>query len=362
MKVYYIICSSDNQHSASLNRVRLFVSGLKKQGIDSDLIIFDVNKRNNVIINKFFYLIKILKFVVSFLLLPKSILVFYGESPFFRFWKYIKLKHLIFVERTEFPTYLIERDRILSNKEIRFYKNFEKSLRFCSGFITCSKELSNYYQAYLKDECKIFISPLIVDIGMFIKEKNVKIFNKISYCGDWGNQKDGVDILIKAFAKIHDKYPELRLELIGGSTIEIENSLKELAVDLKINEFIDFVGRVPHLMIPKYLNSAKILALARPNNKQAAGGIPSKIAEYLSTGRPVVLTNVGELHYYLCDQINCYMSKPDSIDAFAGKLEQALTDKNADIIGQNGYEIAKQFDVNVQTNLLINYFCKYVSI
>lgn len=362
MRVYYIICTSDNQHSAALNRIRLFVLGLKKNGIDGELSIFETLQIKNVFISKILNLAKILKYILSLLFLPKSVLIFYGESPFFRFWKFLRLKHWLFVERNEFSTYLIEKDRSLSKKEQQFYKQFEKSLKYCHGFITCSNELSNYYRKYLNNNCKILISPLIVDVSMFVHTNTSRISNKISYCGDWGNQKDGVDILIKSFAKIHDKFPKIRLELIGGSTIDVENALKNLAVNLNVYEFIDFVGRIPHQMMPQYLNTARILALARPANKQAAGGMPSKIAEYLSTSRPVVLTNVGELHYYLTDQINCYMSEPDSVELFANKMEQALTDEHADVIGQNGYQVAKQFDIDVQTKLLINYINNYVRI
>lgn len=83
--------------------------------------------------------------------------------------------------------------------------------------------------------------------------------------------------------------------------------------------------------------------------------MPSKVAEYLSTGRPVVLTNVGELYKFLADGRDCYMALPNSIESFAQKLDEALLDLNASIIGERGYKVALQFDISVQSKLLLEY-------
>jgi len=62
---------------------------------------------------------------------------------------------------------------------------------------------------------------------------------------------------------------------------------------------------------------AKILALARPKSKVADAGFPSKLTEYLSTGNPVVVTRVGEIPYYLKDNVHAFLTEPDSVNSFA---------------------------------------------
>ena len=54
------------------------------------------------------------------------------------------------------------------------------------------------------------------------------------------------------------------------------------------------------------------MALARPTNKQAEGGFPTKLGEYLATGNTVVVTNVGEIGEFLHDKVNAFVSDPDS--------------------------------------------------
>lgn len=356
MKIYYIVSvPKETIHSAALNRIKQFQLGLKKEGVDCSIINIDfTSSLRNRCIGKLHVIYTILKFLFTFTFyVRKSLLIFYGESVLYKLFPILKKKHKIIVERNEFPTYMISQVE-LSTKQIEFCQKFEQALVHCHGFITCSDELKKYYFHFLRKDCHCFVSPLIVDVDKFSK-RGIPIENKISYCGDWGNNKDGVDILIKAFALIHSKYPQMKLSLIGGSTKEVEEQLICLCEKLEISDYIDFVGRINHEQMPNYLCNSRILALARPDNKQAAGGMPSKVAEYLSTGRPVVLTNVGELYKFLADGRDCYMALPNSIESFAQKLDEALSDLNASIIGERGYKVALQFDISVQSKLLLEY-------
>ena len=353
MKVFYVILASKkNCHSAAINRIKLFQTGLKKKGVECNIVY--VNILPFRYIGTLYSLFLLILYLLIFLLQKKkAVFIFYGESIMFRIFPILRKFNKIIVERNEFPTYMISQD-VLSYRQTKFYHDFEKALKYCDGFITCSCELEKYYSCFLDRRCSSLVSPLIVDVNFFNRKKT-ELVDKISYCGDWGNNKDGVSILIRAFARIHSKHPNMRLSLIGGSTRVVEEQLIFLCRSLNIIDSVDFVRRISHEQMPDYLCNSALLALARPNNKQAAGGMPSKVAEYLATKRPVVLTNVGELHKYLKDGYNCYMAEPDSVESFAEKLDQALTDPDSAIIGYRGYQTVLQFDVLAQSKLLLDY-------
>ena len=115
----------------------------------------------------------------------------------------------------------------------------------------------------------------------------------------------------KFLQNIH-KYPEINLVLIGkGDTIHEEVMIKELVVKLKIEKRVIFLGQLSREKIPLYLNNAKVLALARPKSLVADAGFPSKLTEYLATGIPVVVTEVGEIPVYLRDNENAFISQPE---------------------------------------------------
>jgi len=97
------------------------------------------------------------------------------------------------------------------------------------------------------------------------------------------------------------------------------------------------------------------LLLARPNNIQAKGGFPTKLGEYLASGVPVVITNVGEISQYLTDKKNAYIAEPDNPISFASKIKEALQNYNeAKFIGEKGKEVANNvFSYKVQGRYLI---------
>ena len=123
--------------------------------------------------------------------------------------------------------------------------------------------------------------------------------------------------------------------------------LKDLVTRLDIEERVFFLGQLSRNEVPVYLTNAKILTLARPTSMVAEAGFPSKHTEYLATGLPVVVTDVGEISLYLRDKENVFLSEPNSIEAFATKLEFVLCHYNfARKVALKGQEL---------TNTVFNY-------
>jgi len=103
---------------------------------------------------------------------------------------------------------------------------------------------------------------------------------------------------------------------------------------------IIFTGQLDRKSVIEKINSAYCLVLARPDNIQAKYGFPTKLGEYLSTGKPVIVTSVGDIPLFLRDGENAYIAKPDNVDAFANKLNECLSDSiKASFIGKKGKEL-----------------------
>lgn len=144
--------------------------------------------------------------------------------------------------------------------------------------------------------------------------------------------------------------------MIVGSASKVDvEILKKLVSELKISEKVIFTGLLPHDKIPGIIKNARLLALPRPSNKQAEGGIPSKVGEYMVSGVPFAVTNVGELDKFLIDKKNCFMAEPNSVHEFSAILIEALEYKQTSRIVENAYETAKQYDIRIQSKLLLNF-------
>ena len=85
----------------------------------------------------------------------------------------------------------------------------------------------------------------------------------------------------------------------------------------------------------------RIIFTGRLNrNEVAKYGFPIKLGEYLSTGKPVIVTSVGDIPLFLKDGENAYISKPDDVASFANKLNDCLSDPfKASYIGKKGEKL-----------------------
>jgi glycosyltransferase involved in cell wall biosynthesis len=158
-----------------------------------------------------------------------------------------------------------------------------------------------------------------------------------------GGNKDGLENLIGAMSLVNNKTGNAHLQLVGSAPVADLKKLKKQVVALNLDSAITFLGKKTTDEIPFILHNSDLLVLARPNNKQAQAGFPNKLGEYLASGKPVVITTTGEIPKYLKDKESAYLSKPDDINDFAEKLIYALSDKNAETIGREGFEIANKY-------------------
>lgn len=231
-------------------------------------------------------------------------------------WYLPKKRYNIFYECTEVPFYGRKKTVVSMLKEgIKRYLS-----KRATGMLVISQALKHYFESQgIKN---IVVINMFVDAERFDEERQTASEEKyVGYCGTISPFKDGVNVLLKAFALFRQSHLDYTLKLIGRfESEEAEQYLKTLVKELCITESVNFTGMVSPEEMPRILCGAKLLALARPENEQAMYGFPTKLGEYLATGRPVVVTNVGEIGFFLKDMENCRMAKPSDEQDFADKM------------------------------------------
>lgn len=240
--------------------------------------------------------------------------------------------------------------------------SLEKYLSWCrnlDGLFVISNHLTDYFVENGVRREKIHLYKMIVDGSRFagIEKKNV-VIPYIAYCGTANNFKDGVDILLEAFALVKKKWNKpLQLYIIGKTPLltERKGHLK-LIDELGINEDVIFTGIITAQEMPQMLKNAECLVLARPDNIQAKYGFPTKLGEYLLTENPVVVTSVGDIPLYLQDGISALIAKPNDPESVAEKIIWSLNNKDdAMIIGQRGCEVAKkEFNPQIEAQRILD--------
>lgn len=280
-------------------------------------------------------------------------------------WMYLCLKRAgklgipVFHERNEYPHL---GSRSLSGKILLWFY-MRKIAAGLSGIAVMTRAVGRYFEERLNPCPPMIHIPMTVESDRFA-EPGARLLAApyIAYCGTVFGEKDGVPVLIEAFARVASVYPDLHLVLIGDDPCrENMDAVRGLIARLGISGRIVLTGRQPRETVVSWLAHAEVLALARPANLQAEGGFPTKLGEYLSTGRPVVVTATGEICDYLQDGVSAWIAEPGPVESFAVKLLQALDDRTrAGQIGGAGRAVAQSvFDFRVQGRRLAAFIMEF---
>lgn len=229
----------------------------------------------------------------------------------------------------------------------------------CDGIFCISQYLINFYISRNVKEGKLLLVPSTVDSDRFSNTGVSPLtYNYIAYCGSLTIKKDGVNILIDSFNQLASEIPDIDLVLIGKGDSEYEETaIRRQTEGLNLSSRVHFLGQLSRTDVPAYLVGAKVLALARPTSIIADAGFPSKLTEYLSTGKPVLVTQVGDIPLYLKDSENAFLSEPDNAVAFAAKLRYILNNyESAITVGGNGKRLTETiFNYNFQARRMLDF-------
>lgn len=221
-----------------------------------------------------------------------------------------------------------------------------------SGLFVISQSLYDCFKGLGVEEHKLHVVNMFVDTDRFRNLSKTASEKYIAYCGAVSYDKDGVDRLLKAFSIFSQKFNEYKLYIIGkGITEDTISKLELLVSDLGIGDKVIFTGYVHPDQMPAYLYNATILALCRPDSLQARNGFPTKLGEYLATGNPVVVTDVGEIPLYIKHNENGYLADSNSIEDFSSKLVWVAEHLDeANIVGAKGQHLVlNEFNYKVES-------------
>jgi len=232
-------------------------------------------------------------------------------------------------------------------KKIKWYIfkfNADYLYRFADKFIVFSEYLRNFIQSKFDQEKKILKIPNLIDPSLFTDSSNMEVFKQntitIGYVGT-PTVKDGIYDLILSFGVLNKKHQNTHLLIIGDVITgkSLLPGLKEFALQHKISiNTITFKGFLPQNEVSVLLSKCQILALTRPSGVFAEAGFPTKLGEYFSLKKPVVVTRVGDMKHYFQHKVHVVFSNPGEIGTMVSAYEYLIKNpEEARKIGLNGY-------------------------
>lgn len=216
---------------------------------------------------------------------------------------------------------------------------FKYILTYVKGMVFMTENLSVFYNSIVKKPS--FILPTITDVSNFSKLKKdaANSINYMCYMGNMELSKDNVDNIIEAFNLISKRYSHFQLHLYGAPSANDYGKIIKLIENLDLQNNVMFKGKVSNDLVPNILRNSFLLVSSQPVSKRAEGGFPTKLGEYMASGVPTLLTNVGEISNYVSDGIHIWLAKANDPVHYAEKMEYIINNYDeALLVAQNAKE------------------------
>jgi glycosyltransferase involved in cell wall biosynthesis len=155
-----------------------------------------------------------------------------------------------------------------------------------------------------------------------------------AFAGRFVREK-GIDVLLRAFAKVVAAIPEARLVLVGDGPERLP--LHRLIADLGLSTRVSIAGHLPRQELEQYLAKAWVQVV--PSRWSEPFGLVA--AEAMMRGTAVIASDTGGLMEIVQDGDTGFLVPPGDPEALATRLLQVLHDRDlAEHLGQAGRTMA----------------------
>jgi glycosyltransferase involved in cell wall biosynthesis len=256
-------------------------------------------------------------------------------------------KRRVLLDWTDFYSEIARSDSPLLYPVFRRMEQY--LLRNASQIITVSEEMKTALVERGAPFDQVSVIPDGVDTTMFTPSADggpIRAKYGLADCPTLifhGDMKllDGVDILLRSFARVSMIIPNARLLLVGGG--DGMGQAKREADELGITSSIIFTGWVPHTQVPHYIAAANVGVMPLRSNLQTNCYLSFKLFEYWAVGRPVVVSRLRAISRIATDGMNAVLVNPEDEDDLTRAIVKLLASPDeAKILGEHGRKLVEE--------------------
>ena len=320
-------------YGAASNRVKNYVIGLKAASCNVSVVSFSVKGRR---INPINNLIHLYSLLINTILARQTtdVIVGYGLSwmplLFIRMGLCFSGVKLV-LELNEKPgtcytNWLFD---LYVLRKINYIMTVYVAFPLSDGFIVISRALEKYIQKFKSKNAKVVRIPVLVNVedNVFVRVANIEPQKPFMlHAGALSDRKDGIINVFKAFARVC-KERNYSFHFYLTSKIAPRNVLSEINNIIELDSLennVHFLGDIPAEDLFEFQKECSLIVINKPVNEQNIYNFPTKVAESLFLGIPIIASQVGELPFYLTDNVNSLLLKDDTSDSIVNKINLVL--------------------------------------
>jgi len=225
--------------------------------------------------------------------------------------------------------------------------NMHLSLPKSDGIIAISRFIAEWFSAR---KMKVIRIPAIIDPDLF----TVNCKKKTDYCNDVFQltylggmiERDGPILMMKAVNEVLKSGLQIFFNIIGSEGNEGAALKAKQYAETKplLKKQMKFWGRVPQQKLIEMLSCSDALVFTRLDSRDAKATFPTRLPEYLMTGKPVITSRVSDIAEYLVDDKEAVIVTPNSSNALAEGIRKLVKmPDRGEKIGVEGMKKCKQY-------------------
>lgn len=152
-----------------------------------------------------------------------------------------------------------------------------------------------------------------------------------------------IRFVVAAMEEVWREYPDCRLVVTGAQAQDPQSQwlLAESATWTPTGR-VDIVGYLDRSELLRLYGRAHALLIPLFDDTHSRARFPTKIGEYVCSGRPIVTSSVGEIPRFFRDGVDGAVCEPGDPVAYGRAIVSLLRDpQRADAIGRAGREVAR---------------------
>jgi glycosyltransferase involved in cell wall biosynthesis len=207
-----------------------------------------------------------------------------------------------------------------------------------------------------RERCSVFIN--YVDQEIF-RSPRTRDDGKLILLYHGGLQRhQGLDIAIRAFARISPQKPGAEFHIYGGGNMKPE--LRALATELGLTDKVIFFESVSMRQVAEVVANADLGVVAKRADSFGNEAYSTKIMEYMAAGVPAIVSRTRIDSFYFNDSVVRFFESGNEHDLAGAMLEllnqpdrrEQLARKAREYVARNNWDVKKQEYLSLVESLL----------
>lgn len=231
------------------------------------------------------------------------------------------------------------------------------NFKVADGIVAISRLFEKHYS-----RLPVVRIPTILDIQQieYSLEVNDDKVCRLIFTGRITGRKELLKPIFEAMAKIPSCKDVLHLDIYGPNRKQVlENIADDKGLWNKVSSSVTIHGRIPQQRVEEKLREADYSIFIRPNRRSSDAGFPTKLAESMSVGTPVITNNTGDVGLYVNESTGYLLS--DNTSESLIKVFESLIQKSKEETRQMRMLARKKAEESFDFRCYIELFEKFIS-